>query len=721
MIIEKIRTRYRHRPDTEHLQGLLRIVVSVCFVAYILIVLAFLPGINFPNAHLAIAFGIMSSLSGFVSAIGTLNTTKISHARRWFGMISDISLTSLTMIFAGGIMAPAYIIYLWVSMGNGARYGKQYLACAITMSVVAFGIVIALTPFWQSIPSLAGGLLAGLVILPIFIFELLKQLRQSRDNELMANQAKTRFLTNISHEFRTPLTGILGNLQLLSAMPLPKEEAGYVQQIQSSACYLNNLIKDMLDLSTIEAGKIRIEEVDFNLGEATDFIVETLRPQTLKNNITLKVECDPRCPDWLHGPKDHLYQVLLNVAGNAVKFTHPGGEVILRIAPATKLLLDGKSALQFTVTDNGPGIPADALPKIFEPFDMGRRIHHPNTPSTGLGLAISHGLVMANNGTIDIVSEPDKGTVTRFTLPFGPSSPEAAGNARNSGIPMTTDTPKAAPCNDVIHLSEHFDKLAKSSQGSPLKVLLLDDHRSNLLLLEKVLAKCGHRSESFLEADDALDAFANQRYDLAILDYRINGVTGADVIRQVRLMEAGTGRKTPMIISTADLCQEARKDILQSGADGFLPKPFNVLDLVQMINKVIQVHRRSSAPKPLPVPTMYIPDSIGMAQLDQLKRIMGDQLKPYLEDTLKEVSLLMQQVALRISTREWALLRESLHALQGIAGNIGLNRLVEAAEDMKKSPDGDAHLHLARLEGVFTSGKAWLLNQENGDTSSELG
>jgi len=400
------------RPDSEHEQALVRFVLASLATIYLSWSVHRDGSLDVLENRLLWMCGFYVLFSVGLFVMITIEP-RISPVRRGLGIFGDLSTTSIGIAAAGGAGAPLYIVLQWVIFGNGFRYGRAYLFAASAYGTLTYGAAIYFNPYWQGKLSLGIGLMVGLVVLPLYISSLLKKLTIAGKRAEEANRAKNRFLANMSHEMRTPLNGIIGMLDLLKGTPLSTEQEELTNTIDDSAHTLLFLMQDVLDLSKIEAGKVSVEVSDFDLYAVVKHAVAIVEPQARFKGLATSLYVPSNVPFLLRGDPRLLRQVLLNLLGNALKFTE-NGEVGVRVTLESETRR--RATVRFEVVDTGNGISAEAQRRIFDRFTQADESITRRFGGTGLGTTISKEIVEMMGGTIGVRSEPGRGSTFWFTV-----------------------------------------------------------------------------------------------------------------------------------------------------------------------------------------------------------------------------------------------------------------------------------------------------------------
>lgn len=411
----RLNRRLRNTGDSEPEQAKLRLAIGVLLVAYF----CFPWGSDETFAEVIRSLPSIITIFYYSSALAIffaiLLNPKASPIRRVTGAALDMICLSVVMYLSGGDSVPLFVLYLWVILGNGFRYGTRYLYISQGISLVGFTVAITWGSYWQEQRPFGISLLLMLTLLPLYAAFLLKKLHAALEMAKQANEAKSRFLANMSHELRTPLNGVIGMGDLLRETSLNYEQKELVNTMHSSANTLLELIENVLDIAKIEAGKILIASKDFDLHGLVNSVIYMLAPMGEKKDLIISCTFDPETPFALKGDQQHLRQVLINLVSNAIKFTDDGSVAVsVSSAGGTELA----PRIRFEITDTGIGISPEAIGRIFDDFTQVDESAGRSFGGTGLGTTISKELVELMNGEIGVVSEAGKGSTFWFEIPF---------------------------------------------------------------------------------------------------------------------------------------------------------------------------------------------------------------------------------------------------------------------------------------------------------------
>ena len=408
-----------------------------------------------------------------------------------------------------------------------------------------------------------------------------KELREARARADEANRAKSAFLAAMSHEIRTPMNGVLGMLGLVRRDALDDEGAHYLAVAEESAHGLLAVINDILDYSRLEAGAITLDAAAFAPAKVVRKVADLLRESADRKGLSLAVEVGADVPGEVIGDQLRLRQVLINLVGNAVKFTDRGGVRVRvdRQAPGR---------LAFAVEDTGSGIAPELLGSLFDRFtqDKGSARRH---GGSGLGLAISRALVELMEGEIAVESVPGKGSAFRFTIACREVAAVLAGATGEPVLQLVPAAPVAGPVSGASAPVE----LPDGAVASGARILVVEDNAVNQLLVRKLLVRVGHCVTIAGDGEIALARLRGETFDLVLMDVQLPGMDGVSATRHIRDLPAPVAA-IPVIALTANAMAGDRDRYLAAGMDDYVSKPISAAELYTAIDR--QLGRTAGTP-----------------------------------------------------------------------------------------------------------------------------
>ena len=681
--LSRLKARLGARPDSEHEQAVLRILI-------VGIVLAIMTVMH-PDERLLVwvlSADVVFAVGVFLAVIAW---PAANVPRRLLGSLAD-NVTATAVMFLAEDAGTAMIgVYLFVSFGNGFRYGRSYLFISQALAIIGFASVLYFDDYWGQHQTAGWCLLVALVVLPVYVSTLLKRVHEAQRRAEEANKAKSTFLANMSHEMRTPLNGIAGVTELMQTTRLDVHQDELVRLLRHSVTVLRSLVDDVLDITKIEAGQLTVEIIDFDLHAMINSLATLMRQHAVAKQLRLYAMIDPNIDYQLRGDPHHLRQVLLNLLANAVKFTDAGSiEILVKLHTETKDAL----RVRFEVRDTGIGISDEAQKRVFERFVQADSSTTRRYGGTGLGTTIAKQLVELMGGQIGVDSTLGVGSTFWFEIPLlRATAPAEAPADRQSAAILLADGQAArnllpvlrAACERVEHVLEpsallqriallknegygiaaifaagdmhrardafeligresseaatamvylapaavstagarldgidgaitvaadaasprvlrnaiHAAATRESSPGAEvialadvlrqkrqaLRILVAEDNSTNQAIISKLLESAGHTVLLAEDGERALDVFAANAPDLAILDFNMPLRTGTEVAMAIRTMEA-TGVRMPIVVLSASVTPESRERALACGADEFVGKPFEASALLQTIDRL---------------------------------------------------------------------------------------------------------------------------------------
>lgn len=500
---------------------------------------------------------------------------------------------------------------------------------------------------------------------------------RKRDGEelVRAQKAKEQFLANISHEIRTPINGIAGMAELLSQSPTAEESVTYLHAIKSAADNLKVIINDILDLASIESGKLKFERIGFNTKDLLSSLIDTFQVQAREKGIKLQLEIDEQANTILLGDPVRLNQVLINLVGNAIKFTHNG---YIRVHCMVEKKHRRKFDMRFDVIDTGIGIPTDKLETIFESFSQADESVTRKYGGTGLGLTIVKQLVELQGGRITVESVEDQGSTFSVHIPYAiGGSDDIASSSRNHVI------------------NTHRDSLKDMS------ILLVEDNDINRLYATSILKNWECKVDMAENGYVAVEKIKDNNFDIVLMDIQMPVMDGFEATKAIRLGDSPKN-SIPIIALTANATRKDIEKCLAAGMNDCIPKPFTPEDLFRMLFKYstfVKVNRSQAAGELLVKNAEQaerstitdlppVADGLESIDLSYLKKVTSNNegfLRDMITTFLDTMPRSIEEIRTHIAAKDWESLARAVHKIKPSLAMMGLNKTRDVGAQIEAS------------------------------------
>ena len=808
-MLARLRARLAARPDTEHEQGILRLVIGALLLLYLY------PVSDAFHRTLVLYVGSAQLAISLLIFLRIAYTTHVSPRRRVFAQLCDVGTISAYILIGGEWAAPLFLLFMWVTLGSGFRFGAPYLVSELAMSVVGFGVAIYFNDWWRANTALGVGLLVGMFFVSLYVLSLVRRLHEALARAEAANVAKRRFISVVSHEMRTPLNAIIGMADLLRDTALTREQADMLQTLRGSSRIMLGLVEDVLDFSKIEAGKLVLDKTDFDLHALVNSTCRIVAAQAAAKGLEFVVSIMPEVPPAVRGDPHYLRQIIINLVGNALKFTERGS-ITVHVSQLSET--DKRARLKFSIRDTGLGIAPEAQERIFESFTQADQSTTRRFGGTGLGTTIAKQLAELMGGRIGLESALGLGSTFWFEVElekqperaaggvgelagarillvgFQPAhrealeqalggwgaTPVAVANVEEAVARLVAEISLAKPYHSALlyatqedlKLAQRFRKAApnpapptilavpheadvqrfdaltsgfaailelpfdkrrlfnvlhsvtagdelksgvvrlqdyarRAAAGRRLRLLVADDNPTNREVIGKILERAGHTVVLVNDGEQALERLESESFDAVILDRNMPGVGGVEALQALRLMTRGRER-LPVIMLSADVTAEAKREALEAGADAFLSKPIEALRLLDEIQKFCATTPERPRPElPVPMRSAVATEGVAIVNAETFEHLRelgssAEFIEKLVGVFVADNSALLVRIEQALAGRNYHELRSLLHAMKGSSASMGTDRLTQLCSSLDKLTDAEVRLQAPAILRTLT-------------------